>query len=727
MSKLRFEVISAAFGKKAVDVPDCELRPSDYFGAKVFNREKMFKYLPKEVYNKLIDVIDNDAPLDGSIADSVAEGMKRWAVENGATHYTHWFHPLTETTAEKHDAFIEHDGKGGVLEEFSGKLLVQQEPDASSFPNGGIRSTFEARGYSAWDPTSPAFLIDDTLCIPTVFISYTGEALDYKAPLLKSLRAVDKAATDVCRYFDKNVKKVTTYLGWEQEYFLVDEGMLLARPDLLLTGRTLMGHDSAKNQQLEDHYFGSIPKRVAAFMKELEIEAMKLGIPAKTCHNEAAPNQFELAPIYEECNLAVDHNMLIMALMKEVARRHGFRVLLHEKPFKGVNGSGKHNNWSLGTDTGVLLMAPGKNDKENLRFITFVVNTLAAIYRHNGLLKASIMSAANAHRLGAAEAPPAIISSFLGSHLSSVLDHMETTDDVVKILSKRELRLNIPSIPELMIDNTDRNRTSPFAFTGNRFEFRAVGSEANCASAMIALNTAMAEQLVLFKSEVDALIEGGATKEDALVSVLRKYIKYSKPIRFDGNGYSDEWKIEATARGLDCESSAPVVFDRYLEPASIDMFARMEVMGETELKARNEIKWDMYTKKVQIEARVLGDLALNHIVPTAMKYQSALLDNIIKMETVLGKEEGDKYSAENIATVKEIAMHISEIKRMVGAMVERRKVANRIAIEREKAVAYHDTVAPMLEEIREHVDKLELVIDNEQWPLPKYRELLFIS
>ncbi len=726
MSKLRFEVVSAAFGKKAIEVPNPCKRPSELFAVNVFNREKMFKYLPGDVYSKLIDVIDNDAPLDSSIADSVAKGMKHWAIENGATHYTHWFHPLTETTAEKHDAFVEHDGKGGLIEKFSGKLLVQQEPDASSFPNGGIRSTFEARGYSAWDPTSPAFLMGNTLCIPTVFIAYTGEALDYKAPLLKALRAVDKAATDVCRYFDKNVKKVITYLGWEQEYFLVDEGMLLARPDLLLTGRTLMGHDSAKNQQLEDHYFGSIPERVAAFMKDLEIEALKLGIPAKTCHNEAAPNQFELAPIYEECNLAVDHNMLIMAIMKEVARRHGFRVLLHEKPFKGVNGSGKHNNWSLGTDTGTLLMAPGKTDKDNLRFITFVVNTLAAIYRHNGLLKASIMSAANSHRLGAAEAPPAIISSFLGSHLSSVLDHLETTDDVVRILSKRELRLNIPQIPELMIDNTDRNRTSPFAFTGNRFEFRAVGSEANCASAMIALNTAMAEQLVIFKKEVDALIESGVAKEDALVNVIRKYIKYSKPIRFDGNGYSEEWRQEAEKRGLDCEASAPIVFDRYLDKESIAMFSNMDVMTAKELKARNEIKWEMYTKKVQIEARVLGDLALNHIVPTATKYQSSLLDNIIKMEQVLGSEEGRKVSAENIATVKDIAMRVSEIRRMVDEMVERRKVANRILEEREKAVAYHDTIAPMLEEIRTHIDKLEIMVDNELWTLPKYRELLFI-
>ena len=727
MSKLRFEVITAAFGKKAVNVPAATERPSKYYAKKVFNREKMFKYLPGEVYAKLVDVIDNGAPMDISIAGAVADGMKMWAIENGATHYTHWFHPLTETTAEKHDAFIEHDGKGGVIEEFSGKLLMQQEPDASSFPNGGIRSTFEARGYSAWDPTSPAFLMDDTLCIPTVFISYTGEALDYKAPLLKSLRAIDKAATDVCRYFDKNVKKVTTYLGWEQEYFLVDEGMLLARPDLLLTGRTLMGHDSAKNQQLEDHYFGSIPERVSAFMRDLEIEAMKMGIPAKTCHNEAAPNQFELAPIYEECNLAVDHNMLIMAIMKDVARRHGFRVLLHEKPFKGVNGSGKHNNWSLGTDTGTLLMAPGKTDKDNLRFITFVVNTLAAIYRHNGLLKASIMSAANSHRLGAAEAPPAIISSFLGSHLSSVLDHLEnTTDDVVRILSKRELRLNIPQIPELMIDNTDRNRTSPFAFTGNRFEFRAVGAEANCASAMIALNTAMAEQLTIFKQEVDTLIEEGQTKEDALVTVIRKYIKYSKPIRFDGNGYSQEWREEAARRGLDCEASAPLVFDRYLDPGSVRMFAKMDVMTETELRARNEIKWEMYTKKIQIEGRVIGDLALNHIIPTATKYQSSLLDNIIKMETVLGKEQGDALSVENIATVKEIAFRVSEIKRLVEVLVERRKVANRIKEEREKAIAYHDTVAPMIEEIRTHIDTLEMMVDNELWTLPKYRELLFI-
>ena len=514
MSKLRFRVVETAFKKKPVPVEIPKERPSEYFAKYVFNREKMFRYLPSKVYAKLVDVIDNGAPLDRSIADEVAAGMKKWAIEMGATHYTHWFHPLTEGTAEKHDAFVEHDGKGGMMEEFTGKLLVQQEPDASSFPNGGIRNTFEARGYSAWDPSSPAFIVDDTLCIPTIFIAYTGESLDYKAPLLKALRAVDKAATDVCHYFNPDVKKVNAYLGWEQEYFLVDEGLYAARPDLLMTGRTLTGHDSAKNQQLEDHYFGAIPPRVAAFMKELEIEALKLGIPVKTRHNEVAPNQFELAPIYEECNLAVDHNMLIMALMRKIARNHGFRVLLHEKPFKGVNGSGKHNNWSLGTDTGILLMAPGKTAEENLRFITFIVNTLMAVYRHNGLLKASISSATNAHRLGANEAPPAIISSFLGKQLSQVLAHIEESDkdELISLSGKQGMKLDIPQIPELLIDNTDRNRTSPFAFTGNRFEFRAVGSEANCASAMIALNAALAEQLTDFKHDVDALIEKGEDK-----------------------------------------------------------------------------------------------------------------------------------------------------------------------------------------------------------------------
>ncbi len=728
MSKLRFRVVETAFKKKPVAVAVPAERPSEYFAKYVFNKEKMFRYLPSKVYAKLTDVIDNGAPLDRSIADEVAAGMKKWAVEMGATHYTHWFHPLTEGTAEKHDAFVEHDGKGGVMEEFTGKLLVQQEPDASSFPNGGIRNTFEARGYSAWDPSSPAFIVDDTLCIPTIFIAYTGESLDYKAPLLKALRAVDKAAVDVCHYFNPEVKKVVAYLGWEQEYFLVDEGLYAARPDLLMTGRTLMGHDSAKNQQLEDHYFGAIPSRVAAFMKELEIEALKLGIPVKTRHNEVAPNQFELAPVYEECNLAVDHNMLIMALMRKVARNHGFRVLLHEKPFKGVNGSGKHNNWSLGTDTGILLHAPGKLPEENLRFITFVVNTLMAVYRHNGLLKASISSATNAHRLGANEAPPAIISSFLGKQLSQVLEHIEesTKDDLVSLSGKQGMKLDIPQIPELMIDNTDRNRTSPFAFTGNRFEFRAVGSEANCASAMIALNSALAEQLVEFKKDVDELIEKGEPKISAILEVIRRYIKVCKPIHFDGNGYSDEWKAEAARRGLDCETSVPVIFDNYLKPESIRMFESIGVMTKKELEARNEVKWEMYTKKIQIEARVLGDLAMNHIIPVATQYQSDLIDNVYKMKDLFPAEKAAKLSAKNLELIEEIADRTAFIKEHVDAMIEARKVANKIESEREKAIAYHDNIVPMMEEIRYHIDKLELIVDNQMWTLPKYRELLFI-
>ena len=728
MSKLRFRVVEKAFQAKPVVVPTPAERPSEYFAKYVFNREKMFKYLPSSVYDKLVDAMDNGATLDREVADKVAEGMKRWAMEMGVTHYTHWFQPLTEGTAEKHDAFVEHDGKGGMMEEFSGKLLVQQEPDASSFPNGGIRNTFEARGYSAWDPSSPVFIVDDTLCIPTVFIAYTGESLDYKAPLLKALRAVNKAAVDVCRYFDPQVKKVVAYLGWEQEYFLVDEGLYAARPDLLLTGRTLMGHEASKNQQLEDHYFGAIPTRVAAFMKDLEIQALELGIPVKTRHNEVAPNQFELAPIFEECNLAVDHNMLIMSLMRKVARAHGFRVLLHEKPFKGVNGSGKHNNWSLGTDTGVLLMAPGKTEEENLRFITFVINTLMAVYRHNGLLKASIMSATNAHRLGANEAPPAIISSFLGTQLSKVLDHMEdsTLDELLALSGKHGMKLDIPQIPELLIDNTDRNRTSPFAFTGNRFEFRAVGSEANCASAMIALNTAVAEQLVDFKKEVDALIEQGEPKVAAIIQVIRKYIKECKPIRFDGNGYSEEWKEEAARRGLDCETSVPVIFDNYLSDASIRMFESTGVMTRKELEARNEVKWETYTKKIQIEARVLGDLVMNHVVPVATEYQTKLIDNVYKLKGLFPAEQAEKLSAENMAIICKIAEHTTYIKEHVDAMVEARKVANKVVNEREKAVAYHDTIAPMLEQIRYHIDKLELIVDDQMWTLPKYRELLFI-
>ncbi len=615
-----------------------------------------------------------------------------------------------------------------MIEEFSGKLLVQQEADGSSFPNGGVRNTFEARGYSAWDPSSPVFVVGDTLCIPTVFIAYTGESLDYKAPLLKSLRAVTSAALDVMRYFKPSTKKVVAYLGWEQEYFLVDEGLYAARPDLLLTGRTLMGHEASKNQQLEDHYFGAIPPRVAAFMKDLEIQSLELGIPVKTRHNEVAPNQFELAPIFEECNLAVDHNMLVMSLMRKIARNHGFRVLLHEKPFKGINGSGKHNNWSLGTSDGTLLMAPGKTAEENLRFITFVVNTLMAVYHHNGLLKASIMSATNAHRLGAHEAPPAIISSFLGTQLSKVLDHLEesTSNDLVSLGNKQSLRLDIPQIPELLIDNTDRNRTSPFAFTGNRFEFRAPGSESNCACAMIVLNAAVAEQLTQFKKDVDRLIDEGAPKISAIIQVIRQYIKECKPIRFDGNGYSEAWKAEAAKRGLDCETSCPLIFDNYLKPESIRMFESTGVLNSKELKARNEVKWEMYTKKIQIEARVLGDLVLNHVVPVAIEYQSKLIDNAYKTKALFSEEEAARLSAENLTIIKEIAERTAFIKEHVDKMVEARKVANRITTEREKAIAYHDNIAPMLEEIRYHIDKLELIVDDQMWTLPKYRELLFI-
>ena len=728
MSTLRFRVVETAFAKKAVDVPVPDERPSEYFGKYVFNRAKMFKYLPEKTYQKLIDAIDNGSPLDREVANSVAEGMKKWAIEMGATHYTHWFHPLTEGTAEKHDAFVEHDGKGGVVEEFSGKLLIQQEPDASSFPNGGIRNTFEARGYSAWDPSSPAFIVDDTLCIPTIFIAYTGESLDYKAPLLKALECVNKAAVDVCHYFNPDVKKVFAYLGWEQEYFLVDEGLYAARPDLLLTGRTLMGHESSKNQQLEDHYFGAIPTRVAAFMKDLEIESLKLGIPVKTRHNEVAPNQFELAPIFEECNLANDHNLLIMALMRKVSRRHGFRVLLHEKPFKGVNGSGKHNNWSLGTDTGILLMAPGKTSEDNLRFVTFIVNVLMAVYRHNGLLKASISSATNAHRLGANEAPPAIISSFLGTQLTQLLDHLEesSNDELIVLSGKHGMKLDIPQIPELLIDNTDRNRTSPFAFTGNRFEFRAVGSEANCASAMVALNTAVAEQLIEFKAEVDALIAKGEPTFSAILDVLRKYIKACKPIRFDGNGYSDEWKEEALKRGLDCETSVPVIFDNYLKEESIKMFESTGVMTRKELEARNEVKWETYTKKIQIEARVLGDLAMNHIIPISTKYQSELIDNVYKIRSLFSEDKAALLCGKDLDIIEEIGRRELAIKEKVEEMIDARKKANKITDEREKAIAYHDIIAPKFDEIRYHIDKLELIVDNQMWTLPKYRELLFI-
>ena len=734
-NELRFQVVGEAFKKKPVDVKAPSERPCEYFGKYVFNREKMYRYLSKEVYEKMIDVMDNGAQLDRRVADSVAAGMIRWARENGVTHYTHWFQPLTEGTAEKHDSFIEHDHKGGMIEEFSGKLLVQQEPDASSFPSGGIRSTFEARGYSAWDPTSPVFIIDDTLIIPTVFISYSGESLDYKAPLLRALKAVNVAATEVCHYFDPDVKKVTSNLGWEQEYFLVDEGLYAARPDLLLTGRTLMGHDSAKNQQMEDHYFGNIPDRVSAFMRDFEIQALMLGIPVKTRHNEVAPNQFEVAPIFEDTNLAVDHNMLLMSLMKKVARKHGFRVLLHEKPFDGINGSGKHNNWSLSTDTGILLHAPGTSAEENLRFITFIVETLMAVYKHNGLLKASIMSATNAHRLGGNEAPPAIISSFLGKYVSTLLDNIEQTSNLKPEISNIQREIDIPQIPDLIVDNTDRNRTSPFAFTGNRFEFRAPGSSVNCASAMIALNSAMAEALQSFKERVDKKIaeyEGkdGNTKESAklqaLLEVLREDIKTCKPVRFDGNGYSDEWVEEAKKRGLDVEKSCPVIFEHYLDESSIRMFESTKVMNRKELLARNEVKWEMYVKTVQIEARVLGDLAMNHIIPVSTHYQSQLIKNVQGMKDVFSQEKAERLSARNMKLIEEIAERTEKIERLAEELTDARRVANRIESIHQRAIAYHDTVCPKMEAIRYEIDKLELIVEDGLWTLPKYRELLFI-
>ena len=728
MSQLRFKEVEVAFNREPVQVEIPKEKPSEYYGKWVFNRKKMYKYLPKATYDALTDAIDNKKPLDRKVADAVAAGMKQWAIDNGVTHYTHWFQPLTEGTAEKHDSFIEHDGKDGVIEEFDGKILVQQEPDASSFPSGGIRNTFEARGYSAWDISSPAFIHDNTLCIPTIFVAYSGESLDYKTPLLRALNSVDKAGTAVAQYFDPNVKHVHSNLGWEQEYFLVDEALYAARPDLVMSGRTLMGHESAKNQQLEDHYFGAIPMRVEAFMLDLEIECHKLGIPAKTRHNEVAPNQFEIAPIFEETNLSNDHNQLLMRVMAEVARRHHFRVLLHEKPFAGINGSGKHNNWSLGTDTGVLLFKPGKTLKDNLQFITFISNVMAAVYKHNGLLKASIASATNAHRLGANEAPPAIISMFLGKQVSEVLDSLvsDDKDDKLLIAGKSELNLKVSQIPELLLDNTDRNRTSPFAFTGNRFEFRAVGSSANCASAMIALNAAVAEQLTEFKQKVDARVAAGAELFDAILAEDKELVKYSKPIHFDGNGYSDEWKAEAEKRGLDCETSVPLIYDSYLKPESVKMFKDTGVFSEVELKARNEVKWETYTKKVQIEARAFGDLALNHIIPVATRYQNLLLDNVYKIKSLFPADQGEKIASNDLALIEKMADHMQFIKDNVTKLVDARKVANKIESEREKAIAYHDTVVPYLDAIRYHIDKLELMVDDEMWPLPKYRELLFI-
>lgn len=727
MSNLRFEALKTAFGHKptAVEMPEGKVK--DYFAQDVFTREKMKEYIAQEVLDQLFDDVDNGRTIHRDIANVVAIGIRKWAMDHGATHFTHWFQPLTGGTAEKHDAFFTLKN-GALMEEFSGDSLYQQEPDASSFPSGGIRNTFEARGYSAWDPSSPVFLIGDTLCIPTVFVAYTGEALDYKTPLIRSTAALCHAAREVCAYFDKQVKHVHANLGWEQEYFLVDESLYTARPDLLLTGRTLMGHNSAKSQQLEDHYFGAIPARVLSFMRELEYEALKAGIPVKTRHNEVAPNQFEMAPIFEDVNLANDHNLLIMSIMERVAEKHHFRVLLHEKPYAGVNGSGKHCNWSMSTNTGVNLLAPGKNPYQNLQFITFLVNVLMAVQRHNGLLKASIVSATNEHRLGANEAPPAIISVFLGKQISAVLDKLEhaKAEEAIIINAKKEMKLGVANIPEILLDNTDRNRTSPFAFTGNRFEFRAVGSSANCGAAMLALNAAVAEQLMLFKNEVDARIEKGEAKERVLFDVIKKYIMACKAIRFDGNGYSEEWKAEAAKRGLDCETSVPKIIDNYVLPSSIQMFETTGVLSAAELHSRSEVKWETYVKKLQIESRVMGDLVVNHVLPAAKRYQTMLLQNVLAVKQVFSADETASLNAMDYSIIKQIEEHSGAILEGVEHMTDARHKANRQPDERSKAIAYHDNVLPLMAEIRTHADALELIIDDELWTLPKYRELMFI-
>ena len=728
MSNIRFEALKIAFGHKPVEVNEPEGKVKDYFARDVFTREKMKEYISQDVLEQLWDDVDNGRTIHRDIAGVVAIGIRKWAIEQGATHFTHWFQPLTGGTAEKHDAFFTLDKHGALMEEFSGEALYQQEPDASSFPSGGIRNTFEARGYSAWDPSSPVFLIGDTLCIPTIFVAYTGEALDYKTPLIRSTAALCHAAREVCAYFDKQVKHVHANLGWEQEYFLVDEALYNARPDLMLTGRTLMGHNSAKSQQLEDHYFGAIPARVLAFMRELEYEALKAGIPVRTRHNEVAPNQFEMAPIYEDVNLANDHNLLIMSIMERVAEKHHFRVLLHEKPYAGVNGSGKHCNWSLQTNTGVNLLAPGKNPYQNLQFITFLVNVLMAVQRHNGLLKASIVSATNEHRLGANEAPPAIISVFLGKQISAVLDKLEhaKAEEAIIINAKKEMKLGVANIPEILLDNTDRNRTSPFAFTGNRFEFRAVGSSANCGAAMLALNAAVAEQLMIFKEEVDKRIEKGEAKERVLFEVIKKYIVACKSIRFDGNGYSSEWKEEAAQRGLDCETSVPLVIDRYLAPSSIERFGRTGVLSEAELHSRSEVKWETYVKKVQIESRVMGDLVVNHVLPAAKRYQTMLLQNVLAVKQVFSVDETASLNEMDYSIIRQIESHSGAILDGVERMTAARHKANRQPDERSKAIAYHDTVLPLMAEIREHADELEMIVDDELWTLVKYRELQFV-
>ncbi len=728
MAHIRFKALELLYSR---EIPKLELntrRTSEYFGENVFNRRTMQEYLSKEAFEHIVSAIDKGCKIDRKIATQIASGIKAWAVNKGATHYTHWFHPLNGATAEKHDAFFEPTADGGAIENFRGELLVQQEPDASSFPNGGIRNTFEARGYTAWDPSSPAFIIGTTLCIPTIFVSYTGEALDYKTPLIKSVNALDKAAVDVCQFFDKNVEKVITNLGWEQEYFLVDEALFNARPDLALTGRTLMGHASAKDQQLDDHYFGSIPDRVSAFMREFEYESLRLGIPIKTRHNEVAPNQYECAPIYEEANLAVDHNQLIMDLMSKTAKKHKLRVLFHEKPFKDINGSGKHNNWSMGTNTGVNLLSPGKNPKSNLQFLTFLIVTVKAVDVYADLLRATIMSAGNEHRLGASEAPPAIISVFLGTELTKALKGIEQRVSTKKMTpdEKTELKLDIGKIPEILLDNTDRNRTSPFAFTGNRFEFRAVGSSQNCAAPMIALNTAVAQQLKEFKTEVDKLINKGIKKDEAIFQILKKYIVESKKILFEGNGYSEEWVLEAEKRGLSNIKDMPQATKAFVSEKSIKLFENNSVLSKRELEARQEIRQEIYVKKIQIEARVLGDLAINHIVPTAIKYQNVLIQNVQSLKTLLGDVEYNNMGNTQIDTIKNISTNIKEIKELVNEMIEERKIGNNIENMEARAEHYNKKVKPYLELVRYRIDKLELIIDDEFWPLPKYRELLFL-
>ncbi len=723
----RFKALEAVLTRKPIEVTMPNNKVSEFFGENAFGIDAMREYLSDEAFNSVMSAMQQGSTIERKMADQVAASMKAWANAKGATHYTHWFQPLTGTTAEKHDAFFEPTENGRAIERFGGGQLVQQEPDASSFPNGGIRNTFEARGYTAWDPTSPAFVIGKTLCIPTIFVAYTGEALDFKTPLLKALSSLDKAAVDVCQYFDKNITKVTATLGWEQEYFLVDEALYNARPDLAMTGRALFGHIPAKGQQLDDHYFGSIPERATCFMRDFEIESLKLGIPIKTRHNEVAPNQFECAPVFEECNLAVDHNQLLMDVMEKVARRHNFRVLLHEKPFAGVNGSGKHNNWSLGTNTGKNLLSPGKTPKTNLQFLTFFINTVKAVHDNADLLRASIAGANNDHRLGANEAPPAIMSVFLGTQLSNVLDELESKVKSGKMSpdEKTALKLNIGKIPDILLDNTDRNRTSPFAFTGNKFEFRAVGSSQNCAGPMTVLNAIMTDQLIKFKKEVDALIAKNIEKDEAIFQILRKCIVESKKIRFEGNGYGEEWVKEAAKRGLSNIKTTPLALSAFVSKQTMDLFERNHIMSEREQHARYDIYLETYTKKIQIESRVMADLAMNHIIPTAIKYQSSLIENVRGLKDIMSAGDFKKSAQIQMEMISEISEHINTIKTKVDEMTQARKKANGIEDVKKQAIEYCDKVKSYFDVIRYHVDKLEILVDDESWPLPKYRELLF--